>query len=388
MGLDIPNGKLGMWLFLGTEIMFFTAFIGSYIVLRIGSPGWPTSEEDTHIVTAAGAINTFVLICSSVSVVYALEGIRSKNFDFARKMLALTMLLAFVFLGIKAYEYYGKISHNILPGRIPETERQALQFTVRDLRAATGIDEAQAELKKLEKQQKTRIDELRERYPEDYSQVSELAALKTQIAVLQQKIENPPEGQSREGLQAQLTEMNRQEDEDVEEMKSSLISAAEDLSSLQLEVVAKEAQIAEISVKSNKVVAINDRIKANHIRLGKAKGHGEHAGDEQEQHSAAEHSEPTMHDEVDRLKEEHPDVFGSVHVPRVIKYGNLFASTYFIMTGFHALHVLIGMIMFAILLGYGSNLGSQHELFVENSGLYWHFVDLVWIFLFPLIYIV
>ncbi|MCH7990701.1 MAG: hypothetical protein IID46_16295, partial [Planctomycetes bacterium] len=37
MGIPIPNSKLGMWLFLGTEIMFFTAFIGAYIVLRIGS---------------------------------------------------------------------------------------------------------------------------------------------------------------------------------------------------------------------------------------------------------------------------------------------------------------------------------------------------------------
>ena len=42
MGIPIPNSKLGMWLFLGTEIMFFTAFIGTYIVLYFGSPGWPT----------------------------------------------------------------------------------------------------------------------------------------------------------------------------------------------------------------------------------------------------------------------------------------------------------------------------------------------------------
>ena len=42
MGVPIPNGKLGMWLFLGTEIMFFTAFIGTYIVLRLGSKGWPS----------------------------------------------------------------------------------------------------------------------------------------------------------------------------------------------------------------------------------------------------------------------------------------------------------------------------------------------------------
>ena len=51
-----------MWLFLGTEIMFFTAFFGTYIVCFFGSPGWPTDTRQTHINIVAGGINTFVLI--------------------------------------------------------------------------------------------------------------------------------------------------------------------------------------------------------------------------------------------------------------------------------------------------------------------------------------
>ena len=73
MGLPISNAKLGMWLFLGTEIMFFTAFIGAYIVLRFGSKGWPESPELTHINVWLGATNTFVLIVSSYFVVLALS---------------------------------------------------------------------------------------------------------------------------------------------------------------------------------------------------------------------------------------------------------------------------------------------------------------------------
>ena len=65
MGIPISNAKLGMWLFLGTEIMFFTAFIGTYIVMRMGSLGWPTDPHVTHINIAFGGINTFVLIVSS-----------------------------------------------------------------------------------------------------------------------------------------------------------------------------------------------------------------------------------------------------------------------------------------------------------------------------------
>jgi cytochrome c oxidase subunit 3 len=63
----------------------------------------------------------------------------------------------------------------------------------------------------------------------------------------------------------------------------------------------------------------------------------------------------------------------------------MWASTYFLLTGFHALHVLIGLIAFALMLPL--NLGPAKAGLVENIGLYWHFVDLVWIFLFPLLYL-
>ncbi len=82
------------------------------------------------------------------------------------------------------------------------------------------------------------------------------------------------------------------------------------------------------------------------------------------------------------------DLMAAVHHPTVIVYGNLFASVYFLMTGFHALHVIVGMILFALALLQGSKLNQTWTDWVENSGLYWHFVDLVWIFLFPLIYII
>ena len=71
--LPINNGKVCLWLFLSTEIMFFAALIGTYIVLRFGVSGiWP-APHDVHVIEFWGALNTFVLICSSVSIVLALE---------------------------------------------------------------------------------------------------------------------------------------------------------------------------------------------------------------------------------------------------------------------------------------------------------------------------
>src|SRR5947209_15603488 len=63
-GLPISNGKLIVWLFLSTEIMFFAGLIGTYIVLRFGAPNWPVPHE-VHLSEPIGAFNTFVLICSS-----------------------------------------------------------------------------------------------------------------------------------------------------------------------------------------------------------------------------------------------------------------------------------------------------------------------------------
>ena len=72
-------------------------------------------------------------------------------------------------------------------------------------------------------------------------------------------------------------------------------------------------------------------------------------------------------------------------LPIYIPSGNMWASTYFLLTGFHAIHVVIGLIAFALLLPL--KLGPAKAGLVENIGLYWHFVDLVWIFLFPLLYL-
>ncbi len=104
MGIPIPNSKLGMWLFLGTEIMFFTAFIGTYIVCFFGSPGWPTSTEVTHINIALGGINTFVLILSSCFVVVAREAMGPRDFVKARKFLIYTFASRGL-PGIKGVEY-------------------------------------------------------------------------------------------------------------------------------------------------------------------------------------------------------------------------------------------------------------------------------------------
>ena len=110
----VPNGKLGMWLFLASEVMFFTGLLGAYIVLRISNPHWPGSEG--HLSVLMGTINTLVLICSSTTVVMALAAAEQQRLPAVRGWLGLTIALGALFLVIKGTEYAAKFSHHIGPG--------------------------------------------------------------------------------------------------------------------------------------------------------------------------------------------------------------------------------------------------------------------------------
>jgi cytochrome c oxidase subunit III len=68
----------------------------------------------------------------------------------------------------------------------------------------------------------------------------------------------------------------------------------------------------------------------------------------------------------------------------------LFFCFYFLMTGVHALHMVVGVGILSVLLvlGWKGHYGPDHFNAVETAGLYWHFVDIIWIFLFPLLYLI
>src|ERR1700752_1577202 len=97
------NAKVGIWLFLASEVMLFGALFSSYILLRVGAPDgtWPHH----WLGYKWGAANTIVLIISSVTNVIAWANIKLRNFNKYRFYQAITILCAFIFLGIKTNEY-------------------------------------------------------------------------------------------------------------------------------------------------------------------------------------------------------------------------------------------------------------------------------------------
>src|ERR1700752_664539 len=99
----LTNGKIGIWLFLASEVMLFGALFGSYILIRTGAPSWP--RGDTVLDVPMATFNTIVLITSSVTMVMAWGSLVGRKLGTFRMYMGATVLLGGVFLVVKYFEY-------------------------------------------------------------------------------------------------------------------------------------------------------------------------------------------------------------------------------------------------------------------------------------------
>jgi heme/copper-type cytochrome/quinol oxidase subunit 3 len=107
----LTNGKLGIWLFLASEVMLFGALFSTYIILRVGAPEWPHGELNVWL----GMANTFILIGSSVTMVMAWASLKRDQFAKFRWYMAATVGFGGVFLVVKYFEYSAKFHHGYFP---------------------------------------------------------------------------------------------------------------------------------------------------------------------------------------------------------------------------------------------------------------------------------
>ncbi len=122
------NAKLGIWLFLASEVMLFGALFSSYVLLRVGADTWPHGYDILNV--PLGTINTIVLITSSVTMVMAWASLKMNDYARYRRYLGTTVLLACVFLVVKGFEY----AHKFETGLLPSTSTyMAIYFTLTGL---------------------------------------------------------------------------------------------------------------------------------------------------------------------------------------------------------------------------------------------------------------
>lgn len=107
--------KQGMWIFLVTEVLFFSGMFVAYAILRVFYPQMVTEAHGT-LNWKLGALNTVVLLVSSLTMALAVSASQRGNKDRTVKMLWLTLLCASIFLVVKFFEYKAKIHHGLTPG--------------------------------------------------------------------------------------------------------------------------------------------------------------------------------------------------------------------------------------------------------------------------------
>jgi cytochrome c oxidase subunit 3 len=383
MGLPLPHGKLAMWLFLVTEIMFFTGLIGVYILMRNGTPTrlepWP-APHDVHLIEWVGALNTFVLICSSLTVVLAHYALGKGDVKRASLYLLITLALGCVFLVVKAFEYNSKFSHEILPSRVFEkidgpdgpkylrhVERQLNHIVEDPVHAAGASSGSLADWR-------TFVERMDKEWSATQAKAEEAEQEVVKVRGLKQK--SPKEEQLKSAAKQAADKLEALAGKAQEEVKAlgkkdAGLGAAGAAWLLLKRLPNLSPREVNLRIVGSEYVNRKPILKEGLTR----KGGG-----------VVEY--PLKEDvaETKGLLEQYPDL----HLSYVIPFGNMWSSCYFTMTGFHALHVFGGIVIFVILLlmALGGRLQPRHEGTIELTGLYWHFVDIVWIFLFPLLYLV
>jgi cytochrome c oxidase subunit III len=340
-GDPIQPGKLGIWLFLASEIMFFIGLLGTYIVLRSGSPGMFQYQGMTLNKTLAG-INTLVLIFSSLTMALAVDAAQKNSRGRLVVMLGLTVLMAFGFMFIKYIEYKDKFTHYTILAK-------------EGTGASTKVYIYDGHLEGL-----------------DVTVAGNLAVPRgTEFVKLTEQVGDHPQDTPAAVLASHGDRLDVQFDD--EKMEKATIDKSKT-------APVEKKQIREKTYHINAVRRLVEKTEEINVHLytipGDPKMHTE-AG-------AGPHGKAEGGHEHQKYDLKATDVNDAVW------YGpqkNIFFSCYFALTGVHGLHVVGGIVPLSLLLIQAIR-GRAFPAHTEYVGLYWHFVDLVWIFLFPLLYLI
>lgn len=326
--------KVGMWTFLATEILMFGGLFCAYAVFRFNNPDVFRYSEH-HLNTTLGAINTVVLLASSLTMALAVRAAQLGQKKQLCILLCLTLLGGFGFMGIKAKEYYDKYHHGLMPGAYNSYDRAGnpegfQEHVLPGILGAGGHGEAAEHA-------------VAEHGISDQSQTTYDAAPSDPEDITPA---HPAEGTASQEGQAP--------------------GGAE-------ETVDDAAAQVELNQRLS-------RIGPSYV--------DPHAGQ-----SDAAKVRPNFAATTGVVTSQLPESHGVTYTDLSVKeQSNIkaFFSIYFLATGLHGIHVLVGMglITWILIRSAAGAFGPAYFTPVDLVGLYWHLVDLIWIFLFPLLYLI
>ena len=437
------NAKIGVWLFLASEVMLFGGLFSSYIFLRLGADYfWPIHELNVKM----GCFNTAVLIGSSVTIVMAWAGVKMRNYKMYFFNLLITILCAFLFLFVKFFEYKAKIEHfgvvltdgTILLGHQPEegyrykfnADSVTLNFKEADpayfMRYATKAfsehggehdEHGSAPTPTLAIDAvkfKTEDGKVTTLAPADFAALKASAKEAKKDTLKLTPVE--PLGLNVQLLPVRLASHS---DKMLAFLDGTVVEGKMVNDKMELHVDVIDTRAVPDSDKSLAWTVFKDagwkkafdENREEHLKEFEAKHPGEdplksdhflRAGLRFEVHGDTPAAHEAKHKEGIGFFDDMP--WANHHYPAVeieakdiqrwsnfLPKWNTYYAIYFTITGLHGAHVLAGALVMLYFLIFNSrwfHTDPEHLANrVETGGLFWHFVDLVWIFLFPLLYL-
>jgi cytochrome c oxidase subunit III len=331
---QFESGKLGIWLFLVTEVLFFGGLFCAYAIYRSLHPEIFVYAH-YYLDTFWGALNTGVLIVSSLTAAWA---VRNAQLGEQKKLIAniiVTIVLACCFLGVKFIEYSHKFHDHVLPGRYFNPTHEAWELeSYKKAHGEHGAGHAVSE----------------------HGEGPESEHGEGAPAALSAEAEHPAQGAAVAGTQA--------------------AAPTDTTSSVQPAVPGGPAAVpgGPAAAGGPAVAGGPAAVPGGPAVAGgpaAVPGGPAVAGGPAEGAATAGKKAPP----------------GALERPRHV---SVFFSIYFFMTGLHGVHVIAGIITWLWLLrrAVRGEFGPQHFGAIDYAALYWHLVDLIWIYLFPLLYLI
>ncbi len=324
------NAKLGIWLFLASEVMLFGGLFSAYIFLRMGAEDgyWPHGLLNVPV----GAANTAILIASSVTVVLAWASLKMRNFSQYKLWMGISILCGALFLIVKlAYEWPQKFDH-------------FGAFIKKD--AIEHYEEYLGNHHLKEKGLEPRV-EISGHLHEVVIAADPAQSEKLETFLKKHDLESVPDSHDPKLLMVKGHHFSPGTAEALEKVPG-------------VKLVAFEVGL--------------DPVNADPTNPESDKPHFWYKG---------------ATEKIGRIERKDVDSY-SAFAP---KHSSYFA-VYFTITGLHGLHVLAGVLIMIYLwlpIEGGANMFKRNPEHLANRvevvGLFWHFVDLVWIFVFPIFYL-
>ena len=385
---QFDSGKLGIWIFLAQEVLFFSALFVAYVLYRVHHPEI-YSYAHKYLQVKFGAINTGVLIFSSLTAAWAVRCAQLSQKTGLMACLAITILCACGFLGIKYKEYSHKIHEHILFGRYFDpcvssggeelltkgNECEASKSNIVYDKAAGKATSGCLAIKKIDQDPKAEgvqaTCEVKEVHGGTASPIAHMCP--AHVFSDSPGMTDEPEAKAK----AEKTEP-KEEFPCWEPAYQPAVCKDTEVGILVLygpddhQERGEDYKIDATCKDAPAVPAAADPYTnqaGQAMQVGKPAIHRGH--------------ELTAH-EIRELDEEH-EIAGPPPA-----HTGMFFTIYFAMTGLHGIHVLVGIGVFTWLL-YRSWRGDfTPDYFgpIDFAALYWHIVDLIWIFLFPLLYLI